>query len=102
MRLPQLPKIPVKQTLVRKVLNLTPPLENKLHAYIAYYAEQQGLQADQAPTDSDTIIALLENFLDRDTGFNQHLRSKAMPPRRTTAAADTRKKGTASPEGNAT
>lgn len=76
-----LPTIPVKHALIRKVLNLTPPLQSKLHAYIAYYTQAQGLKATQAPTDADTIVALLEDFLDRDAGFNQHLRSTTTPTR---------------------
>ena len=76
-----LPAIPVKHALIRKVLNLTPPLQCKLHAYIAYYTQLQGLAPTQAPTDADTIVALLEDFLDRDADFNQHLRSTTTPSR---------------------
>jgi hypothetical protein len=53
----------------------------KLRAYIAYYTEQQGLDPKQAPTEADTIIALIESFLIRDSGFNRYLREKApFPP----------------------
>ena len=72
-----LPAIPVKHVAIRKVLNIAPPLEAKLRAYIAYYTEQQGLDLKHAPTEADTIIALLESFLARDSGFNRHLREKA-------------------------
>ena len=72
-----LPAIPVKHVAIRKVLNITPPLEAKLRAYIAYYTEQQGLDPKQAPTEADTIIALIESFLARDSGFNRYLREKA-------------------------
>ena len=72
-----LPAIPVKHVAIRKVLNISPPLEAKLRAYIAYYTEQQGLDAKQAPTEADTIVALIESFLTRDSGFNRYLREKA-------------------------
>ena len=72
-----LPAIPVKHAFVRKVLNLSAPLEVRLRAYIAYYSEQQGLQPKQVPSESDTIIPLIENFLARDIGFNRYLRSQA-------------------------
>ena len=81
-----LPAIPVKHVAIRKVLNITPPLEAKLRAYIDYYTEQQGLDPKQGPTEADTIIALIESFLARDSGFNRYLREKA--PSRT----ETRKK----------
>lgn len=71
------PAIPVKHVAIRKVLNITPPLEAKLRAYITYYTEQQGLDLKQAPTEADTIIALIESFLARDSGFNRYLREKA-------------------------
>ena len=71
-----LPAIPVKHVAVRKVLNVTPPLEAKLRAYIAYYTEQQGLDPRQAPTEADTIVALIESYLSRDSGFNRYLRDK--------------------------
>ncbi|MCE7949658.1 MAG: DUF2274 domain-containing protein [Xanthomonadales bacterium PRO7] len=71
-----LPAIPVKHAIARKVLNLSAPLEARLRAYIAYYSEQQGLQPKQVPSESDTIIALIENFLARDVGFNRYLRNK--------------------------
>jgi hypothetical protein len=71
-----LPAIPVKHVAIRKVLNITPPLEAKLRAYIAYYTELQGLDPKQAPTEADTIIALIESFLARDSGFNRYLREK--------------------------
>jgi len=67
----------VKHAAIRKVLNITPPLEAKLRAYIAYYIEQQGLDPKQAPTEADTIVALIESFLTRDSGFNRYLREKA-------------------------
>lgn len=70
-----LPNIPVKHTAVRKVILLTPPLEAKLRAYIDYYAAQQGLEAKQLPSEADTIVALIESFLDRDIAFNRYLRS---------------------------
>lgn len=72
-----LPAIPVKHVAIRKVLNITPPLEAKLRAYIAYYTEQQGLDPTHAPTEADTIVALIESFLVRDSGFNRYLREKA-------------------------
>ena len=72
-----LPNIPVKHAAVRKVVLFTPPLEAKLHAYIAYYAAQQGLEAKQMPSEADTIVALIENFLDRDVAFNPYLRKDA-------------------------
>ena len=71
------PTIPVKHVAIRKVLNITPPLEAKLRAYIAYYVEQLGLDPKQAPTEADTIIALIESFLARDSGFSRYLREKA-------------------------
>lgn len=82
------PAIPVKHVAIRKVLNITPPLEAKLRAYIAYYTEQQGLDLKQAPTEADTIIALIESFLARDSGFNRYLREKApsLPETRKKAA----------------
>ena len=81
-----LPAIPVKHVAIRKVLNITQPLEAKLRAYIAYYTEQQGLDPKQAPTEADTIVALIESFLTRDSGFNRYLREKA------TSLPETRKK----------
>jgi hypothetical protein len=72
-----LPTIPVKHVAIRKVLNITPPLEAKLRAYIAYYTEHQGLDPKQAPTEADTIVGLIESFLTRDSGFNRYLREKA-------------------------
>ena len=75
----QLPRIPVKHVAIRKVLNITPPLEVKLRAYIAYYTEQQGLDPKQAPSEADTIVALIESFLSRDGGFNRYLRERASP-----------------------
>lgn len=80
-----LPNIPVKHVAVRKVIHLTPPLEAKLRAYIGYFAAQQGLDPKQAPSEADTIVALVESFLDRDIGFNRHLRDAA---KRTTAETD--------------
>jgi hypothetical protein len=71
-----LPAIPVKHVAVRKVLNITPPLEAKLRAYIAYYTEQQGLDPRQAPSEADTIVALIESYLSRDSGFNRYLRER--------------------------
>jgi hypothetical protein len=76
-----LPTIPVKHAVVRKVLAISVPLESKLRAYIAYYAQQQGLQPNQVPSESDTIVALIENFLTRDAGFNRYLRSQAASAR---------------------
>ena len=84
-----LPAIPVKHVATRKVLNITPPLEAKLRAYIAYYIEQQGLDPKQAPTEADTIVALIESYLVRDSGFSRYLREKA-PSR-----PDSRKKASA-------
>src|SRR5690242_13842776 len=72
-----LPSIPVKHVAIRKVLNITAPLEMKLRSYIVYYTEQQGLDPKQAPTEADTIVALIESFLARDSGFNRYLREKA-------------------------
>jgi len=72
-----LPNIPVKHASVRKIILLTPPLESKLRAYIDYYAAQQGLEAKQMPSEADTIVALIESFLDRDVAFNRYLRSAA-------------------------
>jgi len=69
-----LPNIPVKHTPIRKVLSITAPLEARLRAYIAYYAAQQGLDPKLAPSEADTIVAIVENFLDLDRGFNRHLR----------------------------
>jgi len=71
------PAIPVKHVAIRKVLNITPPVEAKLRAYIAYYTEQQGLDPKRAPTEADTIVALIESYLARDSGFNRYLREKA-------------------------
>lgn len=68
-----LPNIPVKHTTVRKVITLTPPTEAKLHAYIAYYTRQQGLDPKQAPSESDTIVAIVEDFLQRNREFARHL-----------------------------
>lgn len=72
-----LPAIPVKHAVVRKVLGVSAPLEAKLLAYIAYYAQQQGLQPEQAPSEADTMLALIENYLKRDAGFNRYLRNQA-------------------------
>jgi len=69
-----LPNIPVKHAPIRKVLSITAPLEAKLRAYIAYYTAQQGLDPKQAPSESDTIVAILANFLALDREFNRHLR----------------------------
>ena len=69
-----LPNIPVKHTPIRKVLSITAPLEARLRAYIAYYVAQQGLDPKQAPSESDTIVAIVENFLNLDRGFRCHLR----------------------------
>lgn len=70
-----LPAIPVKHAVVRKVLAVSAPLEARLRAYIAYYAQQQGLKPEQAPSEADTMLALIENHLLRDAGFNRYLRS---------------------------
>jgi len=72
-----LPNIPVKHTPIRKVLIVTAPLEAKLRAYIAYYTAKQGLDPKQAPSESDTIVAILKDFLDNDREFNRHLRAEA-------------------------
>lgn len=80
-----LPAIPVKHAVVRKVLAVSAPLEARLRAYIAYYAQQQGLQPNQAPSEADTMLALIENYLKRDAGFNRYLRnqvSSAKPTRK--------------------
>lgn len=69
-----LPNIPVKHAAIRKVLNVAAPLEARLRAYIAYYTAQQGLDPKQAPSESDTIVAIVDNFLNLDRGFNRHLR----------------------------
>jgi hypothetical protein len=69
-----LPNIPIKHALSRKVLSIAVPLEARLRAYIAYYTAQQKLDAKQAPSESDVIVAILENFLDRDCGFTRYLR----------------------------
>ena len=69
-----LPNIPSKRASIGKVLSIAAPLEAKLRAYIAYYTAQQGLGPKQAPSESDTIVAIVENFLDLDRGFNRHLR----------------------------
>lgn len=74
-----LPSIPVKHVPIRKVLSIAPTLEMKLRAYIAYYTEQQGLDPKQAPSDADTIVALVESYLDRDVGFARYLRNQAQP-----------------------
>jgi hypothetical protein len=79
-----LPSIPVKHVPFRKVLSIAPTLEAKLRAYIAYYTDQQGLDPKQAPSDADTIVALVESYLDRDAGFARYLRNQA--PRRTAVA----------------
>ncbi len=70
-----LPNIPVKLAPIRKVLSITAALEARMHAYIAYYTAQQGLDPQHAPSDADTIVALVENFLDHDRDFNRYLRS---------------------------
>jgi hypothetical protein len=70
-----LPTIPVKHPSIRKVLNVAPPFEARLRAYIRYYTEQLGLVPAQAPSDADTIAALVENFLSCDRGFNLYLRN---------------------------
>jgi len=70
-----LPNIPVKHTAVRKVITLTSPTEAKLHAYIAYYTQQQRLDPKQAPSESDTIVAIVEEFLQRDREFGRFLRN---------------------------
>jgi len=90
-----LPAIPVKHVAIRKVLNITSPLEGKLRAYIAYYTEQQGLDPKHAPTEADTIIALLESFLARDSGFNRYLREKAPSPPETRKKAAVKKDASA-------
>jgi len=69
-----LPNIPIKHALIRKVLSIAAPLDARLRAYITYYIAQQGLDPKQAPSESDMIVAILENFLDRDRGFNRHAR----------------------------
>lgn len=82
-----LPNIPVKHAPIRKVLIVTPPLEAKLRAYIAYYTAQQGLDPKQAPSESDTIVAILENFLNNDRDFNRYLREEAKRKTGTAAKA---------------
>lgn len=72
-----LPNIPVKHAPIRKVLIVTAPLEAKLRAYIAYYTAQQGLDPKEAPSESDTIVAIVEDFLGNDREFNRHLRAEA-------------------------
>jgi hypothetical protein len=86
-----LPNIPVKHVAIRKVIALTPPLEAKLHAYIEFYAAQQGLTKAQAPSDADTIVALIDSFLERDVEFNRHLRQSVGRPsaRKTSPGAET-------------
>ncbi len=86
-----LPAIPVKHSPIRKVLNVTPPFEAKLRTYIAYYTEQQGLNAKQAPSEADTIVALVENFLDCDKGFKEYLRGVASERERSMSASKPRK-----------
>jgi hypothetical protein len=86
-----LPAIPVKHVSIRKVLNVTPPFESRLRAYIGYYTEQQGLVPAQAPTDADTIVALVETFLTCDKGFNQYLRSTASERGRCARTAESKK-----------
>ena len=71
------PAIPIKHVPVRKIVNFPKPLDAKLRDYIAYYTEIHGLDAKQAPSESDTIVALLEVYLARDKAFVKHLRSKA-------------------------
>jgi len=75
-----LPNIPIKHASIRKVLVVTPPLEAKVRAYIAYYTAQQGLDPKQAPSESDTIVAIVEDFLGNDRGFNRHLREARQNP----------------------
>ena len=77
-----LPAIPVKHVVVRKVLAVSAPLETKLRAYIAYYAQQRGLRPEQVPSESDTMLALIENHLLRDAGVNRYLRSAKPAARR--------------------
>ncbi|MBR0347313.1 MAG: hypothetical protein IJI03_18855 [Rudaea sp.] len=72
-----LPNIPVKHAQIRKVLNVTAPLEAKLRAYIAYYTAQQSLDPRQAPSESDTIVAIVEDFRQRDRVFGRYLRNEA-------------------------
>lgn len=82
-----LPSIPIKHVPIRKVVTITQPLEAKLRAYIVYYTEQQGLDPKKAPTEADTIVALIENYLARDSGFNGYLRAKSASnssPKKTT------------------
>jgi len=81
-----LPSIPVKHVSVRKVLNFPKPLDAQLRAYIAYYTETHGLDPKQAPSESDTIVALLETYLARDAGFVRHLRMRIATKADTTAA----------------
>lgn len=90
-----LPAIPVKHVSIRKVLNITKPLDAKLRAYIDYYTEQQGLDPKQAPSEADTIVALLESYLARDQGFMRYLRDKTAP------RADSKKKAAAATAGAA-
>jgi hypothetical protein len=86
-----MPAIPVKHVSIRKVLNVTPPFEAKLRAYIGYYTQQQGLVPAQAPSDADTIIALVENFFTCDRGFNQYLRSTTSERERSARATQSKK-----------
>lgn len=85
----RMPNIPVKHTPVRKVVNFTRPLEARLHAYIVYYVAQQGLDPKQAPSEADTIVALVQSFIDHDAGFNRHMRDKATSPEKKKAAPST-------------
>lgn len=71
-----LPNIPIRHSPIRKVLSITAPLETKLRTYIAYYTAQQGLDPKHAPGESDTIVAILNNFLDNDREFNRHVREE--------------------------
>lgn len=93
-----LPAIPVKHVSIRKVLNVTPPFEAKLRAYIGYYTEQQGLVPAQAPSDADTIVALVENFLICDKRFNQYLRSTTPERQRSAKTSESKRISVASSE----
>ncbi len=72
-----LPDIPVKHVPVRKVVNFTKSLDVKVRAYIAYYTERHGLDPKQAPSESDTIAALVDSYLSRNRMFGRYLRAKA-------------------------
>lgn len=68
---PKLPKIPVKASLQKKTLNVSPVLNEMIQQYLAFYEHETGSK----PNEQDTIVALLEQRLDTDRDFQSFVKT---------------------------